>query len=185
MILYLLIIFFSVVFICISNLVLYNSVAVCLWTVIAVLEVCAVDALVAWIVHAVPEEKVNPFAPHYQVGSKERKLYEKLGVRKWKDVIPETGKYLCHFAKDKIAEPNDNVYLLKFLRETCYAEVMHLLSFFLQFLLLIIPFYRATIMVPVVCVNGFLQLLPVIVQRYNRCRMIKLYRFNEKRQKAI
>lgn len=180
MILYLCIILVSFTTICIGNCLYYSSITMALWTVLALAEVCAVDGLLAWIIHSIPEERINPFAPMYEVSTKERKFYEKLGVRKWKDSIPESGKQLCNFAKDKVEKPEDNIYLLKFLRETCYAETMHVLSFFLQFLLLLLPYIRLSVILPVLLVNGFLQLLPVIVQRYNRHRMVKLYRYNEK-----
>jgi hypothetical protein len=38
---------------------------------------------------------------------------------------------------------------------------------------------------PVAVINAFLQLLPVIVQRYNRTRLVTLYRFNERRERAV
>ena len=151
-----------------------------LFTFVSLFAVVAIDALIAWIVHSIPEKKIHPFKKFYQTGKRERKLYEKLGVRKWKDIIPESGKYLCNFAKDKVERPNDNKYVLKFLVETCYAEIMHEISFFLGFVLLFMP-YRWTIVLPVCCVNAFLQLLPVIVQRYNRVRLESVYKFNLKR----
>ena len=144
--------------------------------------VVAIDAIIAAIVHAIPEKHIHPLKKVYKIGKRERKFYEKLGVRNWKDIIPESGKYLCNFAKDKIYEPNNNVYVLKFLRETCYAGIMHLISIFLGFVPLAFLPYRLTIVLPICIINAFLQLLPVIVQRYNRIRLITLYNFNLKKE---
>lgn len=149
---------------------------------LTLLIVVAIDAIIAAIVHAVPEKRINPFAKCFQTGKKERRFYEKLGVRKWKDIIPESGKYLCHFSKTNVEQPNNNQYVLKFLRETCYAEVMHLISIFLGFIPLAFMPLKLTVVLPIAMVNAFLQLLPVIVQRYNRVRLIALYNFNKRKQ---
>lgn len=152
----------------------------CIWGPAAVGAMVAIDAIVAILVRfLIPEKKLDPFAKIFTVSQKERKFYEKLGVRKWKDIIPETGKYLCNFAKDKISEPNNNEYVLKFLRETCYAGLMHAISIVLSFTAFFMP-YRLTIVLPVVMTNVFLQALPVMTQRYNRFRLVKLYRYNER-----
>lgn len=155
-----------------------------LWVGIDILIMVVIDAVVALLVRALPERKINPFLPLFIPSDGEKKLYAKLGVRSWKDVIPETGKYLCNFAKDKVYQPNDNKYVLKFLRETVYAGVMHLISMLLSFVPLIFVPYKWSIMLPVAIINAFLQLLPVIVQRYNRTRLVTLYRFNERRERA-
>lgn len=144
-----------------------------------------IDAAVALITRfSIPENKMNPFLRYFDVSRQKRQFYEKLGIRKWKDIIPESGKYLVGFAKDKIAEPDNNEYLLKFLRETCYAEIMHTLSLFLGFLTLIFLPYKLTIVLPAAVINAFLQLLPVLVQRYNRQRIEILYNYNIRKAKS-
>lgn len=152
------------------------------YTAAAIAALAAIDAAVALLTrYCIPEKKMNPFLSCFDVSHGERRLYERLGIKKWKDVIPESGKYLAGFAKDKIAEPANNEYVLKFLRETCYAGIMHALSFALGFLVLIFIPYRLTIVLPAAIVNAFLQLLPTMVQRYNRYRIKILYEFNQKR----
>lgn len=145
--------------------------------------VVAIDAIIAAIVHAIPDKCLHPFKNFYRIGKKERRFYEKIGVRSWKDIIPESGKYLCHFAKDKIEKPRDNEYILKFLNETCYAEIMHWISIPLAFIPIFFIPYSLTIFLPVAIVNAFLQILPVFVQRYNRVRLITLYNFNNRNKR--
>lgn len=184
MILYLSIIFGGVVVIGCANAAFsdiafgeaFAAVGICLLCMVVL------DAVIAAIIHALPPSLMRPFDKIYAISPAERKLYERAGIRVWKDVIPETGKYLCHFAKDKIADPNDNEYILQFLRETCYAEIMHFLSLALSFPTLFFLPYTFNIALPVVLVNAFLQLLPAVTQRYNRDRLIHLYRYNERKQ---
>lgn len=149
-------------------------------TGIALGAVVAADAIIAIAVRLFPEKKIDPFARIFTPSKTERKFYTKIRLMRWKFLVPETGKYLCNFDKDKIAEPHDNAYVLKFMRETVYASVMHIISVFVPFAFM--PFLPISLAVSLsVCgVNAFLQLLPFMVQRFNRPRLAALYRHNEK-----
>lgn len=151
-----------------------------LYSAIALVCVVAADAIIALIVRFIPEEKIDPFAPIFSCGNKEKKFYKFIRVRLWKDYIPETGKYLCHFAKDEVADPTNNTYILRFLRETCYASLMHFISFWAGFIVMMFLPIPMSITLPIMSVNAVLQFLPICVQRYNRPRLIMLYKRNEK-----
>lgn len=134
----------------------------------------------------VPERKMNPFARVWKVHHFERCFYVKIGIRRWKDKIPETGGLLVGFSKSAVADRHDNTYLLKFLKETCYAELMHIISIPCGFLVLLltlawdsIPHFIAWFGLPVAIVNAVLQLLPIFVQRYVRPFLLSAYRYNE------
>lgn len=134
----------------------------------------------------VPERKMNPFARVWKVHHFERRFYVKIGIRRWKDKIPETGGLLVGFSKSAVADRHDNTYLLKFLKETCYAELMHTISIPCGFLVLLltlawdsIPHFIAWFGLPVAIVNAVLQLLPIFVQRYVRPFLLSAYRYNE------
>ena len=134
----------------------------------------------------VPERKMNPFARVWKVHHFERRFYVKIGIRRWKDKIPETGGLLVGFSKSAVADRHDNTYLLKFLKETCYAELMHIVSIPCGFLVLLltlawdsIPHFIAWFGLPVAIVNAVLQLLPIFVQRYVRPFLLSAYRYNE------
>ena len=134
----------------------------------------------------VPERKMNPFARVWKVHHFERRFYVKIGIRRWKDKIPETGGLLVGFSKSAVAGRHDNAYLLKFLKETCYAELMHIISIPCGFLVLLltlawdsIPQFIAWFGLPVAIVNAVLQLLPIFVQRYVRPFLLSAYRYNE------
>ncbi len=148
----------------------------------SVLFLFFVDAVVAIIVRILPKKLVNPFNKIYTVHKWETKLYLKLGVRKWKDLIPETGKMLVGFDKHKLANLSDNEYLFIFMRETVYAEIMHFISAILSFFVVFINLKLWLIVgLPTAIVNFILQILPVIVQRYNRPKLMLAYKRNEKK----
>ena len=183
------ILYLTIIFVVSCTVALFNALFASMGAGIAVLHTAlnvvlmvAIDAIVALIVHSVPEEKIDPFKKIFVANNKERKFYEKLGVRVWKDIIPESGKALAGFDKRQIEKPNDNTYILKFLRETCYAGIMHVISIFACFVVFAFMPYKLSIVLPVVLTNVLLQLLPVIVQRYNRIRLISLYYFNKRHQ---
>ena len=138
------------------------------------------DALVAVCVRLYPEEKIDPFRGWFKARSWERKCYVRLGIRHWKDRIPEMGGPLAHFSKKQVADRRDNAYLMKFMRETCYAEIMHLLSVPVGFLIILLfPRYVLWFGLPVALVNAALQIFPVLTQRYVRPFLVSTYRRNE------
>lgn len=133
------------------------------------------DAIIALAVRFSPKKWFDPRLKIYKVASKEKYLYQKIGIKGWKDKIPELGK-IAHFSKTKI-ESNETTYLLKFASETCYAEVMHVLSIIFTFLPVIFAPTEArfTFAFPIAVINLFLQIPPVLVQRYNRPKLLILY----------
>ncbi len=143
-----------------------------------------IDALVALCVRQYPEEKIDPFGGWFRARSRERKCYVRLGIRHWKDRIPEMGGLLAHFSKKQVADRHDNAYLLKFMRETCYAEVMHLWSIPAGFLIFLLwPRHILWFGLPVALVNAALQIPPVLTQRYVRPFLVSAYRRNERLEK--
>lgn len=151
---------------------------------LCVLGAFAIDAIVALAVrYLVPQRFYNPLAKRFACLRFEKKLYTKLGIRKWKDKIPETGGILVGFGKSHATDLHNNDYVYKFMQETCYAEVMHVWSMPLGFLVLLIcpAHLRLSIALPVAVVNAVLQLLPVMVQRFVRPQLLRVYKGNLKR----
>jgi len=150
----------------------YAIIAVILGTVIEI----AIDAVIAIIIVLLPKRFFNPFSKIFSVDKKERNFYEKIAIRKWKDLVfAEFG-----FDKKSVKNPTNNEYIFKFLQETCIAETMHFISIFLGFLLvLVFPLeYALSFPLPIAFVNLVLQIPPVMIQRYNRPKLILLYKRN-------
>ncbi len=137
-----------------------------------VLLVMGVVALLLRII--IPISKWNFCSKFFTVKDSEITFYNKIKIRKWKDKIPEMG-CAAGFRKDHINSTKKE-YIERFLQETCYAEVMHLLSGILGFTALLFYNPRYYYFVLVITVgNLFLHLLPCFVQRFTRYRLIKVY----------
>lgn len=185
MLIYLSVIFISIILISVYNIIFtmraFDLTAPYIVFVVFISAVIAflIDALVAFVIHKLPKKWFNPYNKIYRVWNFERRLYENIGIKKWKDRVPEMGQ-LCNFKKDKIASINDNEYIFKFLQETCYAEVLHFLSAILGFaVIFVFPLkYMFYFTLPVAIVNCLLQILPIFIQRYTRPKLIKIYERN-------
>jgi len=178
MILYSIIIFVMSAIIILLNL-LFSSISplfLIFGTIIGVALSIVIDICVALLVRAF-DKKINPFAKIFHEGKNERKIYNFFRIKSWKDKIPELGKTLKFFDKTKVCEKPNAEYFLMFLRETCVAEVMHVLI--IPFAFLIIPIYPIkylSMTLPIAIVNVFLQILPICVQRFNRPKLLAGYK---------
>lgn len=128
----------------------------------------AVDGLFATIVKVLPNKWFKHDNKFYNVGKKERKFYEKIKIKQWKDKVWELGG-MGGFSKSKIVDPNSPEYLKIFLTESYKGELIHIIGIVVGFsVILIIPFeFIWTISFPVAIVNMFLNWLSTCVLRYN------------------
>lgn len=152
--------------------------------VFAVVLVILVDALVATIARLLPKKCANHEYKVFAVSAKERKFYEKLKIRKWKDKIPEIGHF-TGFRKNKIVDPKSVEYLDRFLLEICYGEIGHFFSPFFGFaILLLYPIHSAwlAISLPVAIINIFFNLPSLFILRYNSSKLKNLRKINLMKQ---
>lgn len=128
----------------------------------------ALDGLVAITVNNLPDRWFSVDNPLFRVTKKERALYQRLGVRQWKDKVWELGG-LGGFSKKNLKKPDDPEYIEKFIIECNKGVMTHRLSYPIGFLaMLTLPNICAkTVAVPVAFVNLFLNVLPTVVLRYN------------------
>lgn len=185
----------SIIFVCVCLLTGVNAVfaaprfGVSFWFILGavlinVVAVIAVDGLFAFLIRRLPEKWFGHERRFFQVSAKEKKFYEKLKIRKWKDKVPELGQF-TNFHKNKVAEPRNNVYLERYMLEAAYGEVIHLADCFLGFV--IIFFYPLKYWLcfgfPVAVINLIMNILPYFILRYNFYKMKVLYRSNERKQR--
>ena len=138
--------------------------------------VIAVDGVFAFLIRRLPERWFLPENPAFSVSPCERRIYGALGVRRWKDCVPELGVF-TGFHKDHLESTGDTAYLRRFLLESNYGVVIHLLNAVFGFLILFLPFAsRATVALPVAVVNFVLSILPVMILRYHTPVLLRLYR---------
>lgn len=151
--------------------------------VASTVAVIAVDGLFAFLIRRLPEKWFSHEKKIFDVGKKECKFYEKLGIRKWKDKVLELGNF-TDFHKDKVYDPTNNEYIERFLLEANYGEIIHLVGVFLGFLIIFIfPLrYALCFGVPVGIVNAVLNLMPYFILRYNTPRLKLLHKRNLRTQ---
>ena len=142
----------------------------------------ALDALLAFIGHKLPKSLIRPTKKIFRVSKKEKLFLEKIGIKKWKDKIPETGE-LAGFKKDKMESTNLD-YIYKFLEETVYAEIIHFMMGFSGVLLIpfiLLPVVNGTdllcFLLPLSIVNLFFNLPSLIIQRYTRYKLLNYYNY--------
>lgn len=147
--------------------VVYSVLAV----VLGAIFIFLLDALIAWVIHKLPAEWFCYKKKIFQVAKRERKFYEKIDIKNWKDKVPEMGQ-LCNFKKDKI-QSFDATYIDKFLTETCYAEVVHIGMLCIGLLVfLAFPVDKMlAFALPLFLINAILQIPPILIQRYNRPKL--------------
>ena len=151
---------------------------------IAVVAVIILDAIVATVSRLLPKKCAQHDKKIFTVSAKEKKFYEKLKIRKWKDKVPEIGQF-TGFRKNKIVDPKSVEYLDRFLLEACYGEIGHFFSVFLGFLILLLfPISKLwfAVSIPVACVNAVLNLPSLFILRYNSYKLEILRKSNLKKQ---
>ena len=143
------------------------------FTALAVVIVMLIDGLTATVCRLLPAKCANADKKIFIVSAKEKKFYEKLKIRKWKDKIPEIGQF-TGFRKNKIADPKSVEYLDRFLLEICYGELGHIASVFTSFLLVLFFFITPlwiAIALPVAVVSALMNLPSLFILRYNSYKL--------------
>lgn len=144
-------------------------------TIILTIAVVVVDAVFAFIIRRLPNKWFDEKVKMHYASRKELKFYEKLGVRTWKDKVPELGGFTS-FHKDKIRDGDNPAYLKRFILECNYGAMIHLVTAILGFLIVFITplniWYRFAL--PVGLFNFFLNLMPYAILRYNVPRLKSL-----------
>ena len=186
MILYLTIIFCAmlVIALCVSLAYGVGFFGVLGYTAFAVALVMLIDAVVATASRLLPAKCANHEKKIFKVTPKEKKFYEKLKIRVWKDKVPEIGQF-TGFRKNKLDDPKSVEYLDRFLLESCYGEIGHFFSIILGFLLVvpygITPMWFA-ISIPVAVVNALMNIPSFCILRYNSYKLEVLRKSMIKKQ---
>ncbi len=153
-------------------------------TVAGVAAVILVDGLFAFIARRLPERWFAPEAKAFSVPKWEKDLYRRTKINTWKKHVPEWGCF-TGFHKDRMRDPNDSAYIGRFLLESNYGVLGHVLGSCFGFLIMLLPFLRPlSIALPVAIVNFILNMLPTMILRFNTPALRRLYRRNLAREQA-
>lgn len=143
--------------------------------------VLVVLGIFAVLVRRMPQAIFNADNWFFRVRQGELKFYKKIGIKKWKDKVPDLG-WTAGFPKANL-KSLDPEYLKTFIDETCKGEVLHNIAGFLGFVaLLVFPSQDMIFVLPIVLVNFVLHMLPCMIQRYNRSRLLIAYKFHTRKQ---
>lgn len=147
----------------------------------AALYVAALGILSHFVGQALPRAHFDPQKFPYRSADWENggKVYEKLGIKHWKDRMPDMSKIMPDMVKKKMsAVKSQGMDVL--IAETCVAECVHWALMLLS--LGIFFFWRGAWAVVFWLVYNLLGNLPfIIIQRYNRPRLVMLEQRRKRR----
>ena len=185
---YLITIFGGAVIIALANFLAYGTYTLsallhCLIAVLlGVIAVITVDGILAFIARRMPERFFAPEAKLFSVGEREKRLYKKMKIDSWKKYVPELGCF-TGFHKDKMRDPRTSEYVGRFLLESNYGVLGHVLGALLGFSIMLLPFMDPISMaLPIALINFVLSTLPTMILRYNTPALRRLYKRNLERE---
>lgn len=161
----------------------YSSLFIIIASFLGMIGVIAIDgALAAFARRCLPEKWFDYKAKFHHASKKECNLYEKLGVKFWKDHVLELGMF-TGFSKKEVQNPNDIAYIERFILENNFGAIGHILDATLGFLLML--FYpgasKYLIALPICIINFVLNMLPWMILRYNTNRLLRVRAVLEKK----
>ena len=155
------------------SLVVLFSVAMCI----------VLDGFIATIIcKFIPEKAYIKENFLFKVPKCERKFYNIIKVKKWKDHTLELG-FLNGFRKNKIVSPNDNTYIQKFIIECNRGYLTHLIAIFICVPLIFVApqNLRLTVIMPIVITNAIINYMSVAILRNNVYKLYRIYEKNERK----
>lgn len=151
-------------------------------TALGAVAAFAIDGIFAFVARRLPMKWFPPEAKLFMVSTRERKIYRRLKINSWKKYVPELGGF-TGFHKDKMRDRSSSEYVGRFLTESHYGVLGHVLGALLGFLVMLLPFLRPLSMgLPIAIVNFILSMLPTMILRYNTPSLCKVYRMNLMRE---
>lgn len=102
------------------------------------------------------------------------RIYEKLGIKSWMNRLPDMSRMFPQFMPTKKLDGKMTEKLPVMIKETCIAELVHILLIPAGFGCLFI--WRGTGGAIVTAVYEIVNFLFILIQRYTRPRLIGLYR---------
>ena len=125
------------------------------------------------------------FSPNHRIflqksWEKNGKLYERLGIKKWKDILPDMSKLCKHMLPKKVPAGARSDRVDALVRETCVAEAGHAALCLLS--PVIYCFWRNAWGVALAAIYALGNIPFIMIQRYNRPRLMALSARMKKRE---
>lgn len=101
---------------------------------------------------------------------KNGKIYDKIGIRKWKGKVPDMSKILRFLMPKKVTSGTTSKDIHALIKETCVAECVHVALIILSLAVLFICPGKTGAILYILCFLGNLPF--ILIQRYNRPQYI-------------
>ena len=127
----------------------------------------AIRLIIGYFIDKSFSGKTDPNSKWFSPKNFEHKLYKKLKVQKWKNFVPTFDPKQFDIGSRTFGEIADSM---------CAAELCHeiIILFALLPILLIIPFGSPAVFIITSFASSAIDLIFVIIQRYNRPRVLRL-----------
>lgn len=109
----------------------------------------------------------------------EGKIYEKIGIQWWKTHTPDMSKYIRRAFPKQGNMMRDPVHLRRLVVETCSAEFVHWCLIFLSPVFVVLMDELGVLSMVIYILGNMVSL---VIQRYNRPRILKIVQRIEKRK---
>jgi glycosyl-4,4'-diaponeurosporenoate acyltransferase len=141
-------------------------------TVVAdVMAWAAIHAGSGYVAHRVPVGRLRRDVGVLRIHPGERARYERLGIRRWKDGVPEAGGLFAGGVSKRRLTTRDRDGLRRFAAETRRAELAHWLAAAGGPLFVV---WNPPVIAVVMVVYGIAVNAPfIVIQRYNRARVLR------------
>lgn len=146
------------------------------WVAVLAIASGLIDGVVAITIRLLPKNLFQPNNKAFKVSERKINFYKKLGVKKWKEKVPDLGQF-ANFKKNKIENPFSLKYMHRFLVENCYGDMIHIVSAFMGFFIILFTPLKLsfTIALPIALINFVINYMPMMIQRYNRPKLLNIY----------
>lgn len=143
----------------------------------SLIYIAALGAASHFIGQLLPRQWFSPDKFPYREWKWEKggRVYEKLGVKSWKDIVPDMSRIMPDMVKKKMSSAKDAEGLKTLIIETCVAEAVHM-GLIIASLFMVLWWQSIWTAVFLIVYNVLGNLPFIIIQRYNRPRLNALYK---------
>lgn len=148
----------------------------------AVIYIAVLGILSHFVGQALPRARFSAESFPYRTADWENggRVYEKLGIKHWKDALPDMSRIMPDMVKKKLTGQNREQGMDVLIAETCVAECVHYWLIVLS--LGIFLFWRGGWALVFWLVYNILGNVPfILIQRYNRPRLVLLEQRRKRR----
>ena len=141
----------------------------------AVIYIAVLGILSHFAGQALPRARFSAESFPYRTADWENggRVYEKLGIKHWKDALPDMSRIMPDMVKKKMTKQSREQGMEVLIAETCVAECVHYWLIVLS--LGIFLFWRGVWALVFWLVYNILGNVPfILIQRYNRPRLVLL-----------